>query len=335
MIDPFHHTEKVASLDPDVWIELDHPGHYQDVGSNEESEILAELSSQPWRSVVDNRYQKARPWLHQIITDPDRSAFLQKLPLKAGGRYLDVGSGWGQIAIPLSTRGDVYCLDLTIARIRILREIARQEMVKLKYLVGNFLTFPFVEGQFDAIILNGSLEYMAASFTESSIWDIHRAALQKAGSLLAHQGVLYVGIENAFGLKYVLGAPDDHTNVSHLMYLDEGRANTRYGSLCNGGLLRIKTWSLGEYRRLFAESGLRVEAIYACFPDYKILRSMVPLEEVNHLLEHDGPPFPEHSGVDGELLPQNESLPGLYRGLGRMGLAEYFCPSYGFVARLA
>jgi SAM-dependent methyltransferase len=316
-------------------MELEHGGHYQDMARNEETEIVEELEHTPWRDVVRRRYSQSRPWLYSIIMDPERSALLKVLPLKQGGRFLDVGSGWGQVAIPLARHGDVYCLDLTMPRIRILRQIARQEGVALKYVCGNFRSFPFAESQFDAILFNGTLEYMAVGTEGVSIRTVHQNALGKACKLLSDQGVVYVGIENSLGLKYLLGAPDDHTNLSHLTYLTETQAISRFAQSYSGVGLRIKTWSLKEYQELFTNAGLRLDAVFGCFPDYKLIRRMIPLHDVNDILMENGLVYPEHSGVDGSVLPQNDVLPALYRALAANRIAEYFCPSYAFLARRA
>ena len=79
--------------------------------------------------------------------------------------------------------------------------------------------------------------------------------------------------------------------------------------------------------------GLRLAEVYGCFPDYKVIRQMIPLRDVNSVLQKAGMPYPEHSGSDGAPLPFCDRLDHLYRLLAKNGIAEYFCPSYGLIAR--
>ena len=316
----------------DSWIEVNAQGSYADMSSEEERAIIEELRLLPWRQVVANHYAKQRPWLYSIITDPGRSAFLNHLPLTKGGSFLDVGSGWGQIAIPLAKKGNVYCLDLTKTRLTILREIAWQEKTTLNYILGNFLTFPFGNNQFDAIIFNGSLEYMAVGTTGSTIQNIQQQALTKANSCLRSGGIVYIGIENSLGVKYLLGAPDDHTGIANLMFRDEAEANALFRNQHPESDLKIKTWSLKEYQSMLEAAGFEVEEVFGCFPDYKLIRKMIPLNNINSVLAGDDI-LPEHSGVDGSLLPFNEHLPSIYRLLAKNGIAQFFCPSYGIIGR--
>lgn len=325
-------AHRVERRSTDLFVERDAVGTYSDIGTDSERELLDALTSTPWREVVEERFAAAHPWLHRIITDRGRSLFLDVVSLPAGGCFLDVGSGWGQVAIPLARLGRVFCLDLTPTRLDIVRAIARQENADLGYVCGNFQTFPFAEQQFDLVLFNGSLEWIAVGNSATSIREAQRAALSKARRLLKPGGLVYIGIENAMGLKYLLGAPDDHTGIAYLSLLDEDRAADRYATLHDGARLPAKTWSLREYTALVDSAGLAVEEIYGCFPDYKLIRAMVPLAAVNSFVRESELPA-EHSGSDGSALDCAALLPPIYRQLASNGVAQYFCPSYGIVAK--
>lgn len=321
---------RVETPREDLWVERQFDGEYSDVGANIERDILADLRTTPWEEVVAERFAEQNPWLYRIITDRGRSLFLDLLSIKRGSTFLDVGSGWGQVAVPLSKYGDVYCLDVSLSRLEILREIARQEDARLRYICGNFCTFPFAENQFDVVIFNGSFEWLALGAQDRSIWDVQRAALEKTRCILRPKGVVYIGIENSLGLKYVLGAPDDHSGIPNLTFCSEAAAK----NLCerNGTRLRAKTWSITEYRTLLDAAGLTVVDIFGCFPDYKRIRQMIPIQDVDAVVAEKGLPYPEHSGSDGTPLPFGDRLDHLYRLLGKNGIAQYFCPSYALIA---
>jgi SAM-dependent methyltransferase len=268
-----------------------------------------------------------------VITDRGRRLFLDVVPAKAGGRFLDVGSGWGQIALPLSRYGTVYCLDVTLGRLNILQEIARQEKAGLNYVCGNFMTFPFDREQFDLVIFNGALEWISLGAPDLGIREAQERALRKTREILSPGGVVYIGIENSLGLKYLFGAPDDHTGLRWFSFLTEADANVQYGREVGKGSLRAKTWSLEEYHSMVRGAGLDLVETYGCFPDYKIIRQIIPILGLNEMIM-DGREFPlEHSGSDGSPLAFADNLGPLYRVLAQNGVAHVFCPSYGIVAR--
>jgi 2-polyprenyl-3-methyl-5-hydroxy-6-metoxy-1,4-benzoquinol methylase len=292
---------------------------YSDVGAYEEQQILAQLQGADWRDVVAQWYAEARPWLYQIITNPRRSAALNLLDLESAQECLDVGSGWGQLAIPLARQAQVHALDQTISRVRILREIARQESVHLQYCVGDFLTFPFRPGSFDLIVMNGSLEYMGLGH-ETPAWDCQLTAMRRAKELLKPMGQLYIGIENALGLKYLMGAPDDHTGVPYEFLTEKlERSN------------QIAIWPLSQYLKLFDLAGLANIETYACFPDYKIPEFIVPLAHIDGFIRANWQTLPEHSGLDGSTLPMLNETRRAHRLLAQEEVSRHFVPSFGFV----
>lgn len=310
-------------VDGDILCHGASEGSYTDIGSTEEREILAELMREPWRDVVNRRFGARLPWLHRIILDPARTRMLDVLDLPPGGRFLDIGSGWGQLTIPLARRGEVYAIDQTVGRLRILREIARQEACRVNFIRGDIRSLPLREDFFDVIILNGVLEYTNLGHAAGD-YAAHLTTLRRVCSALTPRGSVYIGIENATGLKYLLGAPDDHTGRKDFTYLldrEEGAA--------------ARTWALDQYLQLFEEAGLELSRAYACFPDYKLIEHMVDLEVVDAFLLERGLPAHEHSGVDGAPLDLDDRLDPLYRNLARMKLARYFVPSFGFVLERA
>ena len=44
--------------------------------------------------------------------------------------------------------------------------------------------------------------------------------IRNAYNLLKPGGVLYIGIENKYGLKYLLGEKDDHSGLENFVYLN-------------------------------------------------------------------------------------------------------------------
>ena len=327
----FKDLSKIKFIDDRTVCELELLFRYSDMSSIEEKEMIELLKKKPWRKVVHETFVKKRNWLYRVISDSRRSAFLNVLPIKKGGTFLDVGAGWGQISIPLSHYGNVFALDLTLNRIEILKLISVQEEANLYYICGNVLTFPFKDNLFDLVIFNGTLEWVALGEPRLSIKETQQKALKKAFRWLTSNGILYIGIENSVGAKYLLGAPDDHTGLSYFTFLDEEGAIEKYRE-SKKTQLKVKTYSLTEYIELIENAGFKMESIYCCFPDYKIIQRMIDIDEIDKEFLK-GVFYDEHSGIDGSALPFQKELRAIYKVLAKNGIAKYFCPSYGFVAR--
>lgn len=314
-------AERIESVDGDIHVCMSASGEYTDLGSEQEQAVLSDLKSRPWRDVVRDRFESSQPWLYRIITSPRRIACLDLLTIENGHRVLDVGSGWGQISIPLSRICEVHALDQTVPRLRILREIARQEQAPLHYHCGDIRTYPFRDQSFDCIILNGVLEYLARGAAESP-FDAQLSAIRRIRRLLKPDGRLFIAIENAIGLKYVLGTPDDHSGLPGTSIQFDPPAE-----------LPGHTWALDQYLDMFGQAGFAVEKSVACFPDYKLVDQVIDVENIDDRLRDARFAIPEHSGADGTLAIGHDRLNDLYRILGRLGVGRYFVPSYAFVLR--
>jgi SAM-dependent methyltransferase len=277
-------------------------------------------------------YEAKNPWLYRIITDPSRSMPLEILQLAKGAVCLDVGSGWGQFSIPLAQWGcRVLAFDLTLDRLRILSAIARQEGASLSYAKGNVLTFPFREAAFDWVLFNGTLEWVGTGrSSDRTVRQCQVDALKNAARALKPDGRIYVGIENSIGLKYLMGARDDHTTLTNFSFRTEDEAQAILRPL-GGDRPQSKTWGLAQLKSLAADAGLSVKSVFGCFPDYKLPRHLVPLDEVNHFLLQWEIDWEEHHGDRGEPLADQKTIRSAYRQLAENGIAQWLCPSYALI----
>jgi len=326
-------SDSVTILTDGSAIENKYLGDYADISQQKEQTIIKEMENKPWKKVVEDHFYTAHNWLYRIIMDPGRTQFLDILNYKENGKYLDVGSGWGQVSIPLARKGEMVSLDLTKNRLDILGNIAKQEGVDLHRIQGNFLTFPFRSDLFDLIIFNGSLEWIGSGREEeTTIRSKQLEALCKAEKLLSDEGLIYIGIENSMGAKYLMGTKDDHTGIKHIMYLSEQTANQKNKSE-KQQILAAKTWSLSEYYELFEEANLEVVKTYACFPDYKLIRQMIDIKNVNEFILSKDWAVEEYDGSNGKSISLNKELKELYKILAANHILQYFCPSYAFVLK--
>jgi SAM-dependent methyltransferase len=254
---------------------------------------------------------------------------LELLDLRGGCSCLDVGSGWGQFSIPMAQLGcKVVSLDLTLERLRVLKQIARQEGAGLQLVKGNILTFPFRDGTFDLALFSGSLEWVGMGRKEGqTIRECQIAALKNARRAVRNGGIVCVGIENSLGLKYLMGARDDHTGLPGYGFRDEEGATSMMRSV-GVNQATARTWGLVQLQKMAEEAGLAVQSAYGCFPDYKLPRHLIPLAEVNQFILRWPMDWVEHHGDRGEAMGDQESIGAAYKQFAENGIAQWVCPSY-------
>ena len=307
-------------------------GQYADIPAEQVGPLLEALAARPWREVLKQFYETQNPWLYRIVTDPARVMSLELLDLRGGSRCLDVGSGWGQFSIPMAQLGcKVVALDLTLERLRVLKRIAAQEGTGLELVKGNILSFPFREGVFDLVLFNGALEWVGMGRKEGqTIRELQVMALKNAGRAVRAGGHICVAIENSLGLKYLMGARDDHTSLAGYSFLSEAEA-TAVMRKAGGDRTPTKTWGLAELEKIFKEAGLGVQSVYGCFPDYKLPRHLIPLAEVNQFILQWPMDWMEHHGDKGEPMMDSGGIHSAYRQFAENGIAQWVCPSYFMV----
>src|SRR5690606_34858399 len=134
---------------------------YRDTPADVLGKIVADVEGgRPWREVVHECYAESNPWLYQIVTSPKRDLFFRLHPHLVRGRMLDVGSGWGQIALPLAAHGNVCALEPTPERLRFIRAAARQDGLdgKMWFLNADYFDVESAD-KFDLITCIGVLEW--------------------------------------------------------------------------------------------------------------------------------------------------------------------------------
>jgi ubiquinone/menaquinone biosynthesis C-methylase UbiE len=308
---------------------------YRDVPASELAAIIDDIGTgMPWRAAVRMRYAETNPWLHRIVTDPSRDLFFRQYPPSNGSRILDIGAGWGQIAIPLAQNSFVCALEPTPERLRFIHAAAKQEGIadKMWFVQADFCDIDFND-RFDLVTCIGVLEWVP-SFRNGRARDTQLEFLGRIRRIIKTGGACCIGIENRLGLKYLLGARDDHTGHRSINVLDADLAMRRYHA-ATGKELRAFTYTQAEYRTLFQESGFSQIETFVAFPDYKLPRLIIPCScsaNTNQSLAQVQLPA-EHDGVDGHMLSNTEDIHSHYRSLAALGIAHLFAPSFYFILR--
>jgi len=327
----FTHRDQTHSLAlGEAWTPPSAAETYRDAPAGELWDIVRALrAGQPWREVVATRFARTNPWLHQIVTSPKRDLFFRDHPPKPGARILDIGSGWGQIALPLAHEptATVVALEPTPERLAFIQAAAQQDAVagRMHFLQADFFDTGFAQ-PFDLITSVGVLEWVP-KFRAGNPREVQIEFLRRARSLLAPGGQLVIGIENRLGLKYLLGAPDDHLGPPNIAVYDAALATAKWLKQ-SGQPLRSFTFTRAELAELLTAAGFRETTFFAALPDYKLPELILPLgSQVNDHFA-TGTYIAEHDGCNGQPLPNQAELRSHYRSLAQLGIAENFAPSF-------
>lgn len=245
-------------------------------------------------------------WPYFYHLSPIRENILNWYPFKKDCSILEIGSGCGAISNLLASRAkEVTSIELTKPRAEINFE-RNKDVDNLEIIVGNFHNIK-LDKKYDYIILNGVLEY-AGSFTDAE--KPYLAFLESLEKFLKEDGILLIAIENRIGLKYINGAPEDHTNT-----LFDGINN--YPTRDD-----IHTFTKNELIDLLHDANFDNIEVYYPFPDYKLPELIVTDKTVDRI--------PEEVSTDTVSLKRlnlfNE--PQMFKALKKEGIAEHFLNSF-------
>lgn len=140
------------------------------------------------------------------VAQADKKAHLAaKLALKPGQRVLDIGCGWGGMALYLNKIADVDVLGVTLSeeQIKVANERARAAGVadRVKF---ELIDYRAVEGRFDRIVSVGMFEHVGPASYDTFF--------RKCRNLLADDGVMLLhtigrmggpGVTDAWTAKYI------------------------------------------------------------------------------------------------------------------------------------
>lgn len=255
---------------------------FYSVFSRTDAESIAELSElTTWQNAIDTYSSKVGEYTYKYITDLSRADWFIYLPSLYGKTILDIGSGWGNLALVLSKRCNSYiCCDGNSYNLRLLSTRIRDNNIKntslFMYNANKELALPLENESIDLVILNGVLEWMGNIDSTISPKVLQIMALKEIRRVLKKGGLIYLGIENRYALGHLRGArphgelpfigllPRFFSNV--IMKFSVGRKHGTY------------IYSLNGYKRLFKKSGFEISQSIMPVPDYRFPSIMIPFK---------------------------------------------------------
>ena len=273
-------------------------------------------SSNDLSSLSDELAVKGDTWAETYHLAAARANVLRGLRLGADDVVLEIGAGCGAITRYLGeTCGIVDALEPVGSRALAARERVR-DLPGVEVFVGELADVPAVES-YDVVVVVGVLEYIGFG-------DPARAPyvefLGQISRLLRPGGSLVLAIENQLGVKYLVGAPEDHTD----------RAFDSLEGYPHGG--RARTFSRSALVSLIEGVGLSPRFLSA-FPDYKMTRAVFDPERLTgepSSLQYRIPAFPSPDWGTPRLPLADEK--NAWRTLVEAGLAAQTPNSFVVVA---
>ena len=289
---------------PEGWILLrDVESSYRD---GAEQALFDKITSAvDLRADSDELISQATGWAERYHLDPTRANIVRGLRIPPDARVLEIGAGCGAVTRYLGeVSGSVDALEPVPERARVARVRCR-DLANVEVFVGQLDDLPDVAA-YDVIVVVGVLEYVGGGEADHAPYlDFLKAVRRR----LVPGGTLALAIENALGVKYLAGAPEDHTN----------RVFDSLESYPYGG--HARTFSRRELEAMMVDAGLTPRSLLA-FPDYKMTRVVMDAQGFPSLaapLLHRLPVFPSPDHLTPRVRLADERL--LWTELCRAGLA--------------
>jgi len=237
------------------------------------------------------RADKRWPVLYHLARE--RRNLLEWFPFRKESHLLEIGAGCGALTGLFAEKAaKVTAVESSAMRTQIVFERNRSRE-NVEVIAGNICDLKF-DVRFDYITLIGVLEYAAMfanenlrsaaaerrGYSDKNAADREapaRRLLECCASLLKPDGVLFVALENKFGLKYFAGAREDHT----------GRSFDGIEGYPEGGA--AGTYSRAELEALLHKAGFADLKFYYPYPDYKLPDEIFSDDyppEINHVFQN-------------------------------------------------
>jgi len=196
-------------------------------------------------------------------------------------RVLDIGFGVGGFLIALAKESKIVTgIDNSlnvIERMETKPEFKKMDNVYL--LCESAVNLPFHKNSFELVILNGVLEYTAKG--QGGIpRKTHLKVLKHIRRLLAPGGLFYLGIENRYYLKFILGSRD-HYEMRWSNILP--RNLSTFISRILGHEVRHWIYSHAELMELLKEAGFNEPMFFTALPNYKSPEHIIPISSMKEI----------------------------------------------------
>ena len=229
-------------LDEGIYDFIGSEGSYWgEVSSEEMEKALEDAKVNGWKVAARDVGLKYHDINEYILSNGRIDWLFHCLDFTRTKSCLDLGSGWGTVTFGLAQYYDeVWSLEAVKQRIEFQKIRQEQDGVNnIKFVRADWLWLPFPDNCFDLVAANGVLEWVGLSDYFRNPRQVQLDFLKEIRRVLKPGGCLYVGIENRFGLPFLLGGKD-HSGLPFTSILPRRLANLA---------VRLFRKTEGEYRR--------------------------------------------------------------------------------------
>lgn len=219
--------------------------------------------------------------------DFSRADFHFFLPTPKNAEVLDLGSGYGNVTIPLSyhydrvTAADASRELLEISRIRAI-EKGRENISFVHVDPLGSGALPFADASYDLVLLNGVLEWVGLSGDTQDPREIQAFLLREIKRVLKPGGKIYIGIENRVFPGW--WSRDPHSKLPFTVFLPRPLAQW-YAKRKGHEGYRTYIYTYYGFKKLFAQQGLAIEKLLIPYTTYRDPIALYPRakEAANYL----------------------------------------------------
>ena len=167
-----------------------------------QAEVAARLAeTQDWRVAAHDYMRSVNPSAYRLAVDEYRGQLRFLLPLTADSRVLNLGCGWGPVALNLAAcTACVIGFDHRSSNLRFASARCRQtDITALHLMRGNLYdSLPFADDTFDAVVILDTPEGQAMPKGRVSGW-IQRQKMREIRRVLKPSANLIWGVSNKLG----------------------------------------------------------------------------------------------------------------------------------------
>ena len=229
-------------------------------GANAEKDLYEILdNAKDLTSLSEELEAKVSDWPSEYHLSSNRANLLRALDLSGVQRVLELGCGCGSITRYLGEQPDLHIDSVegspsraALARMRC-RDLDRVEIV-----TANFNEIEIPEGEYDLVLFVGVTEYAGRFSQELTDQEALQGLLQLGKKACSKQGVVLIAIENRLGIKYALGASEDHYALPYVGIDNYPQADG------------IRTYDQAEWLAQISQAGFDYHRLLLPFPDYKV-----------------------------------------------------------------
>lgn len=198
-------------------------------------------------------------WPTEYHLSRARANLLRPLNLQGMQRVLELGCGCGSISRYLGEQANLQVDAVEGSQVRAeLAALRCRDQQNVTVHCGNFNAFEFPEQSYDLVLFVGVTEYAGRFSARETDQDAVLDLLALARRALKPGGVILIAIENRLGLKYLLGACEDHYGIPAVGIADYPESTG------------IRTYDYAQWQGLIQQSGVAAARFCYPFPDYKV-----------------------------------------------------------------